>query len=96
LVFLLVVDAIPVGIWNNNTGAGRTMAPSGTEIKKAKPSDKLQKLSDGGGLQLHIVPTGGKLWRLTLRFPRGVRSCSVLNSIGIAIAPDRQVMLVCK
>jgi hypothetical protein len=39
------------------------MALSDTQIKKAKPTDKLQKLSDGEGLQLQIVTTSGKLWR---------------------------------
>jgi hypothetical protein len=31
-------------------------------IRKAKPGERLVKLSDGGGLQLWIAPTGGKLW----------------------------------
>ena len=37
-------------------------------IKTARATDKLQKLSDGGGLQLHIPTTGGKLWRWAYRF----------------------------
>jgi len=44
------------------------MALTDTQIKKAKVTDKLQKLSDGGGLQLHISPAGGKLWRWAYRF----------------------------
>lgn len=39
-----------------------------TQIKKAKPSDKPIKLSDGGGLYLLVVPMGGKWWRLNYRF----------------------------
>jgi integrase len=39
-----------------------------TNIRNAKPSAKVQKLSDGEGLYLHIAPTGGKLWRLAYRF----------------------------
>ena len=35
-----------------------------TEIRSAKPSDKPQRLFDGGGLYLEISPAGGKLWRL--------------------------------
>src|SRR5262245_33981412 len=31
-------------------------------IKNAKPSERLVKLSDGGGLQLWLTPGGGKLW----------------------------------
>jgi integrase len=37
-------------------------------IRKAKPGERLAKLSDGGGLQLWITPTGGKLWYLAYRF----------------------------
>ena len=37
-------------------------------IKKAKPGDKVRKLSDGGGLFIQIEPTGGKLWRYKYRF----------------------------
>ena len=47
------------------------MALTDTAIKTAKATDKLQKLSDGGGLQLHIAAIGSKsskLWRLAYRF----------------------------
>lgn len=39
-------------------------------IETAKPNigAKVTKLSDGGGLQLWITPTGSKLWRLAYRF----------------------------
>ena len=36
-------------------------------IAKAKPADKPQRLFDGGGLYLEIMPTGGKLWRWKYR-----------------------------
>lgn len=41
-----------------------------TDVKcrQAKPGDKLVKLSDGGGLQLHIFPNGSKLWRGAYRY----------------------------
>jgi integrase len=41
-----------------------------TEIaaKSAKPKAKLTKMSDSGGLQLWIVPEGGKYWRFAYRF----------------------------
>jgi integrase len=38
-----------------------------TAIKKAKPSDKPVKLSDGRGMYLLINPTGSKLWRWKYR-----------------------------
>ena len=39
-----------------------------THLRNLKPSDKVQKLTDGGGLYCHIAPSGGKLWRLAYRF----------------------------
>ena len=39
-----------------------------TKLKALKPSGKVQKLSDGGGLYIHVSPAGGKLWRLFYRF----------------------------
>ena len=38
-----------------------------TAIRKAKPTGKVQRLFDGGGLYLEISPAGGKLWRLKYR-----------------------------
>jgi integrase len=38
------------------------------EIRAAKPSARLVKFSDGGGLQLWIMPDGAKRWRLAYRF----------------------------
>jgi len=38
------------------------------EIKSAKPRTKAFKLSDGGGLYLEVLPTGGKSWRFKYRF----------------------------
>ncbi|TDK23428.1 DUF4102 domain-containing protein [Luteimonas aestuarii] len=39
-----------------------------TALRKAKPTDKTQKLFDGGGLFLEITPAGGKRWRQKYRF----------------------------
>jgi len=39
-----------------------------TALRKAKPTDKVQRLFDGGGLYLEITPAGGKLWRQKYRF----------------------------
>ncbi|MBX9760841.1 MAG: tyrosine-type recombinase/integrase [Beijerinckiaceae bacterium] len=43
------------------------MALTELEIRRAKPSSSLLKLSDGGGLQLWIYPDGSKRWRLAYR-----------------------------
>lgn len=44
------------------------MALTDIEVKKAKATDKPQKLSDGGGLFLLVQTNGGKYWRLAYRF----------------------------
>lgn len=38
-----------------------------TAIRNTKPTDKPQKLFDGGGLFLLVMPNGGKWWRLKYR-----------------------------
>jgi len=38
-----------------------------TQIKSAKPKEKVYKLFDGDGLYLEIRPTGKKIWRLKYR-----------------------------
>ena len=37
-------------------------------VRKAKPKDKPYKLSDGGGLYLHVMPNGSKYWRYQYRY----------------------------
>lgn len=41
---------------------------SDRKCQTAKPLDRVVKLSDGDGLQLWIMPTGGKLWRFAYRY----------------------------
>lgn len=36
--------------------------------RSAKPTEKQKKLTDGGGLYLLVLPSGGKSWRLAYRF----------------------------
>ncbi|MDR2669165.1 MAG: integrase arm-type DNA-binding domain-containing protein [Desulfovibrio sp.] len=48
-------------------------------IRAVKPTEKAQKIFDGGGLYLLVVPTGGKLWRLDYRFA-GKRKTLALGS----------------
>ena len=44
------------------------MALSEFAVRKAKPLDKPYKLTDGGGLYLHVQPNGSKYWRLKYRY----------------------------
>ncbi len=55
------------------------MALTDIEIKSAKAGARIVKLSDGKGLQLHVMPTGSKLWRYAFRF-RGVQKTLALGS----------------
>lgn len=57
-------------------------------IRTAKVGATLQKLSDGGGLQLWITPGGSKLWRLAYRFDGKQKKLSlgVYPEIGLADA----------
>ena len=44
------------------------MPLSDIEVRKAKSTEKRQRLFDGGGLYLEVTPAGGRLWRLKYRF----------------------------
>ena len=44
------------------------MPLSDAAIRRAKPTDKTQKLFDGFGLFLEITPAGGRRWRQKYRF----------------------------
>ena len=45
------------------------MALTDSAIRSAKPLEgSTLKLSDGGGLQLWVVPSGSKLWNIAYRF----------------------------
>lgn len=44
------------------------MALTDIACRKAKSGSRLVKLSDGGGLQLWVTPTGGKHWHFAYRF----------------------------
>lgn len=44
------------------------MALSDTGCKSAKPTEKAYKMYDTGGLYLHVMPHGTKLWRMKYRY----------------------------
>jgi integrase len=65
-----------------------TMALTDAKIRSAKAGDKVKKLSDGRGLQLCVMPTGGRLWRLAYRFDGKQRTLS-LGEYGVkGVKPD--------
>jgi integrase len=42
-----------------------------TQVKNAKPKDKVYTLADGGGMYLEVAPTGSKIWRMAFRQENG-------------------------
>lgn len=44
------------------------MALTDIAVRSAKPKDKPYKLSDGAGMHLYVIPSGGKYWRYQYRF----------------------------
>ncbi|WGJ15502.1 Arm DNA-binding domain-containing protein [Methylocapsa sp. D3K7] len=66
------------------------MSLTDMEIRTAKPSARLVKLSDGGGLQLWIMPDGAKRWRLAYRFAGGQKllAIGVYPAIGLREARE--------
>src|ERR1700761_2775262 len=59
-------------------------------VRNAKPGPKDFKLSDGGGLQLHVKTTGSKLWRLAYRHDGKQKTLAigVYPSVGLGDARD--------
>ena len=45
-----------------------------TQVQNAKPKDKPYKLFDGGGLFLHVTPSGGKHWKMKFKQANGKES----------------------
>ena len=42
-----------------------------TQVKNAKPKEKLYTMADGGGMYLEVSPTGSRTWRMSYRQPTG-------------------------
>ena len=63
-----------------------------TAIRNAKPADKPQKLSDGGGLYLEVSPKRGKYWRQKYRFQGKEKKLAhgVYPDVSLKMARDRR------
>ncbi|RDS80908.1 DUF4102 domain-containing protein [Dyella monticola] len=68
------------------------MALTDTAIRKAKPTDKPQKLSDGLGLYLLLNPNGSRWWRFDYRFDskRKTLSMGTYPETGLASAREKR------
>lgn len=60
------------------------------EIRTAKSAQALQKLSDGGGLQLWLMPGGKKVWRLAYRFQGKQKSLVIGSYPAVSLSDARK------
>jgi len=56
-------------------------------VKAAKPQEKEQTLSDGGGLQLRVLPSGTKSWQFKYKNP----VTGKYNKMPLGIYPDKSL-----
>lgn len=61
-------------------------------IRRAKPADRPQKLSDGGGLYLMVAVNGGRYWRWKYRFAgkEKLLAIGVYPDVPLALARQRR------
>ncbi|MBF0418063.1 MAG: tyrosine-type recombinase/integrase, partial [Magnetococcales bacterium] len=59
-------------------------------IKQLKPSEKPKKVSDGGGLYLHITTAGSKLWRVAYRFESKQKVLSIGSFPNVSLKDARR------
>lgn len=60
-----------------------------SDCKAARPTDKIFKLFDGGGLYLAVLPSGGKTWRIAYRFAGKQQTKSVGPYPEVSLAEAR-------
>ncbi|HEX5362386.1 MAG TPA: integrase arm-type DNA-binding domain-containing protein [Fluviicoccus sp.] len=65
------------------------MALSDSACRNAKADGKQKKLSDGGGMYLLVLPTGGKSWRLGYRFDGKQKAISLGPYPAVSLAEAR-------
>lgn len=67
------------------------MPLTNAQVKAVKPDSggKIVKMSDGGGLQLHVLPTGTKSWRLAYRWGGKQKTLTLGNFPEVSLAEAR-------
>lgn len=63
---------------------------SDSKCKAIKPTDKPQKISDGGGLFLYVTPQGSKLWRCAYRIDGKQQTASFGAYPAVSLQEARQ------
>ena len=68
------------------------MPLSDTRLRQLKSKDKAYKVADGGGLIIHVMPNGSKLWRLRYRIhgKERVASFGAYPDVTLARARERR------
>jgi hypothetical protein len=61
-------------------------------LRNIKPTDKDQRLNDGGGLYMLIKPNGAKWWRLdyTIEGKRKTLSLGVYPDVSLSLAREKR------
>ena len=67
-----------------------------TEVKKSKATDKDRKLSDGGGLYLHLKSNGAKYWRYDYRFAGKRKTLSIGVYPEVSLKEAREMHLAAR
>ena len=62
-------------------------------LRNIKPTDKDQRLNDGGGLYMLIKPNGAKWWRLdyTIEGKRKTLSLGVYPDVSLSLAREKRL-----
>jgi len=73
--------------------ARKTLPLSDTQIKKAKPKDKMYKMFDGDGLYLEVKPSGKKVWRFKYRLNNKEKTYTIGEYPTISLKEARNAIL---
>lgn len=70
--------------------AGPVAKLTDLKVRNTKPTEKIQKLSDGRGLQCWIMPNGSKYWRMEYRFggKKKLLSLGTYPEVSVSAARD--------
>ncbi|CAE6837421.1 tyrosine-type recombinase/integrase [Paraburkholderia aspalathi] len=67
------------------------MSLTDTAVRNLKPSEKPYKLADGGGMYLHVLPSGAKYWRLAYRLYGKQKIFAIGVYPQVSLAEARQI-----
>lgn len=67
-----------------------------TRLRSLKGNGKIQKISDGQGLYIHVTPTGSRLWRMAYSFAGKQKTLSFGKYPEVALGDARRLCLEAK